>query len=64
MLNLDTPCCNGMANFFLDKQCRNSICVDCIIESEYSKGNDRELDTYGMAIILNSAIPLDFTPNK
>jgi len=60
---LDMPCSNGRANFFNDSKCRQSLCVDCIIEAEFQT-DDIQLDTYGIELVLNSAIPLDFTPNK
>ena len=60
---LDKPCLTGQANFFNDSKCRLSFCVDCIIEAE-SQTDDIQLDTYGISLILNSVMPLDFTPNK
>ena len=63
MLN-DKPCINGRADFFNDAKCQQSICVDCIIQSEYQIDDIEPLDSYGIALVLNDAIPLDFSMPK
>ena len=61
---LDMPCSNGRSNFFNDEKCRRSICIDCIISAEYQTDDIEPLDTYGVALVLNDAIPLDFSTPK
>ena len=51
----DKPCSNGRANFFNDEKCQQSLCVDCIIQSEYAT-DDVELDTYRETFLLSSCM--------
>jgi hypothetical protein len=61
---MENYCRHGF--IFNDKNCQNSLCIDCIVASEMAYRNDvintkdMELDIYAIHVLFNAVNPYDY----